>query len=228
MEGLLTAVEKQHGAAARRLVEDALAFMRHAHEGQERADTTPFHKHPEAVAQILVDQRHADPELLVAALLHDVVEDTPVTLEAIRSRFGEEIAFLVDAVTDVGKHDSKSALPLVERTQRTHEKVLAAGQKDPRVFLIKTADRLHNLKTMRALTPERQRRLLHEAKEFHTKIARDVGAEQLAAILEEIVDDFLDEDDEKKNGQDPLEPSRPHVRSKAQHLNRARTSRRNP
>ena len=159
------------------------------HKGQMRADGNPFHTHPEAVAKILVGQGHTDPELLAAALLHDVVEDTHATLADVKLHFGDAVSRIVDAVSDPGTQEGEKWIEdRYERMRLSHEKVLLAGQKDMRVFLVKTADRIHNLSTLDSLSEERKNRLRKEAKEFHLGLAKKAGAHKMAELIEELVD----------------------------------------
>lgn len=193
MKEVFSLVEQKHGRNGKDLVVEAHAFMKRAHAGQKRVGGEDFHTHPEAVVQILINQGHTDPVLLSAAFLHDVVEDTDVTLLAIKEKFGEEIAFLVDAATDVGKGDGKDFVEdKYERMHLTQEKILDMGKQDTRIYIIKSADRLHNLRTVSALSRERQERLMKEAKEFHTKLAHDAGEEELASLIDGVVEDYLD------------------------------------
>ncbi|MBR9703749.1 HD domain-containing protein [Candidatus Woesearchaeota archaeon] len=193
MEKVFSLVEQKHGRNGKDLVIEAHAFMKSAHRNQKRAGGEEFHTHPEAVVNILVEQGHTDPVLLSAAFLHDVVEDTDVVMLAVRKKFGEEIAFLVDAATDVGRGDGKPRVAdKYERMRLTQEKILGMGKQDSRIFLIKTADRLHNLRTVSALSQERQERLMKEARDFHTKLAHDAGEEELAGLIDGLVEAYLD------------------------------------
>ena len=135
-------------------LDDVFAFAQEAHEGQSRKSGEAFVNHPIEVALILAEL-HMDTATLKAALLHDVVEDSEVTLEEVRERFGDEVAELVDGVTKLGKIEFES---LSEAQSNNLRKMLIAMAKDIRVILIKLADRLHNMRTLAALPPERQGR----------------------------------------------------------------------
>lgn len=188
MQELLLLVEKKHGKNGRDVVEKAHALMKKAHEGQYRIEGPAYHTHPEAVACILAEQGHTEPELIAAALMHDVVEDTKYTLAHITEEFGETIAFLVDGVTDFGKGDGNTEIPdKYERMQHTQKKILAYGQKDNRIFLIKIADRIHNLQTLNVLPKDKQARIRKQSQEFHTKLAEDAGEERFVELLDDLL-----------------------------------------
>lgn len=193
MEQIIALTRQKYGDEKADLLQAAYDFMKRAHTGQKRADGTNFYEHPVNVAHILYAQGHEDAILLSAALLHDVVEDTPCTLEEIENKFGEEVAFLVDAASDVGTCGREPRIAdKYERMQKSQEKVISYGQKDPRVFLIKAADRIHNLQTMSVLSKERQKRLMNEARDFHKRIALEAGEEEFVAIIDRLVEDHLD------------------------------------
>lgn len=186
-EEILAKIEEDHGKQGRAFVKEAFDYMREAHKGQMRAAGEEFWTHPAAVATILVSQEYTEPELIAAALLHDTVEDTKITLEDITERFGKTVSFLVEAVTDVGRGDGETFIPdKYERMAKSQEKILRMGQKDNRVFLIKTADRLHNLRTIDALKEEQISRIKRESREFHLPLAKEAGADELAQEIEQL------------------------------------------
>ncbi|MGY0406585.1 HD domain-containing protein, partial [Pseudoalteromonas sp. SYSU M81241] len=125
------------------MVVDAYKLAEHAHAGQFRRSGEPYIIHPIGVTQILADLG-ADTETIVAALLYDVVEDTPVTREQIANRFGDHVGLLVDGVTKIEKMAARSAS---EREAESLRKMILAIAEDLRVVLIKIADRMHNMRT---------------------------------------------------------------------------------
>ena len=131
------------------LVEKAFRFAFKAHQNQLRKSGEPFLAHPIAVALILAEQR-LDPVTIAAGLLHDVIEDTQIPLSDIIKEFGEEVGILVDGVTKIKSFRMKSNQ---ERQAETYRKMLLSMAKDLRVIIIKFADRLHNLRTLKYLDP---------------------------------------------------------------------------
>lgn len=169
----------------RLLIEQALDYSTACHAPQRRVSGEPFITHPVAVAQSLIDDFGADADTVAAGLLHDAVEDTPATLDDVESRFGKTIRFLVDGATDVGKGDGAAHIPDVEeRSQQSHMKVDRYAQSDPRVYLVKLADRWHNIKHCAALRPKNQLRMAMEALSYHVVIARRLGLVSQADAIE--------------------------------------------
>ncbi len=163
-------------------LEEAYDFAAKAHEGQVRKSGEPFLKHPIEVCLILAEL-HLDTATLQAALLHDVVEDSNVPLSEIRERFGDEVADLVDGVTKLGKIEFQS---LAEEQSQNLRKMLIAMAKDIRVILIKLADRLHNMRTLSALPPERRRVKAIETMEIYAPLAHRLGISQVKWELEDL------------------------------------------
>jgi GTP pyrophosphokinase len=161
-----------------------------AHTGQSRLTGEPYIEHPLAVAGILADLR-LDPETLMAALLHDTVEDTEVTLDEIRGEFGQPIARLVEGVTKLGKIHVHSR----EQAQAENiRKMLVAMAEDIRVVLIKLADRLHNMRTVGAHAEERRLRISRETLDIYAPLAHRLGIWQFKAELEDLAFAQLDPD----------------------------------
>ena len=153
-----------------------------AHAGQLRLSGEPYVVHPVAVAEILVELE-LDVESVVAALLHDVVEDTPISLGEIESRFGAEVAGLVDGVTKLSQIKFRTS---VEEQAGNLRKMLLAMARDIRVILIKLADRLHNMRTIRHLPPSRQRAIAHETLEIFAPLAHRLGISHIKSELEDL------------------------------------------
>jgi len=163
-------------------LDDAYEFAAQAHAGQVRKSGEPFLKHPIEVCLILAEL-HLDTATLQAALLHDVVEDSGVPLSEIRERFGNEVAELVDGVTKLGKIKFQS---LAEQQSENLRKMLIAMAKDIRVILIKLADRLHNMRTLSALPPERRKVKAIETMEIYAPLAHRLGISQVKWELEDL------------------------------------------
>ena len=166
-----------------RVAESAYVFSERAHAGQTRASGKPFIVHPLAVADILADWRF-DARTVAAALLHDVVEDTPATAEDIRREFGADVARIVDGVSKIDRLEN------IDRESREAEnfrKLLLAAAEDWRVVFIKLADRLHNMRTLAALSgPERRRRVAAETLEIFAPIADRLGFSAVSVELQNL------------------------------------------
>lgn len=159
-----------------------------AHERQLRTSGDPYITHPLAVASILLDYC-MDTDTICAALLHDTVEDTDVTLDELRKKFGEDVALMVDGVTKIG------LVPLVSKEEQQAEnirKILMAMSKDIRVIIIKLADRLHNMRTLAARPPEKQRKTSLETMNFYAPIAHRLGMSDVKEEMEDIAIHYLD------------------------------------
>ncbi|MER3401184.1 MAG: (p)ppGpp synthetase [Thermoflexus sp.] len=200
LEFLLEQIRDPLSPQDRALIERAYALAEQAHGHQTRASGEPYLYHCLAVAGILAELR-LDPPVIAAGLLHDVVEDTGVTLEDIRREFGEEIARLVDGVTKLKYIDRLRAQPEEGETRRTGReeqsaenirKIFFAMVEDPRVVLIKLADRLHNMRTLGALPPEKQKRIARETLEIYAPLANRLGIWQLKWELEDLAFRYLE------------------------------------
>jgi guanosine-3',5'-bis(diphosphate) 3'-pyrophosphohydrolase len=164
-----------------RIVVDAYEFASLAHEGQRRYSGEPYITHPVAVADILADL-HLDYQSIAAALMHDVIEDTPTAKEQIELQFGPEIASIVDGVS---KLDQLSFDTRAEAQVESFRKMMLAMVEDIRVILLKLADRLHNMRTLGSLPPDKQRRIARETLEIYAPIANRLGVYTLKTELEE-------------------------------------------
>jgi guanosine-3',5'-bis(diphosphate) 3'-pyrophosphohydrolase len=169
-------------------LDEAFDFAGLAHEGQSRKSGEPFVNHPIEVALILAEL-HMDTATLKAALLHDVVEDSEVSLAEIRKRFGDEVADLVDGVTKLGKIEFES---LSEAQSNNLRKMLIAMAKDIRVILIKLADRLHNMRTLAALPEERRYDKARETMEIYAPLANRLGISSIKWELEDLAFYYLE------------------------------------
>ncbi len=163
-------------------VESAYLFSREAHEGQFRRNGDPYITHPLAVADILAHM-HMDHQSLMAALLHDVIEDTGVSKEELGTRFGEDVAELVDGVTKLAKVGTQSK---AEAQAENLRKMMLAMTQDIRVIIVKLADRLHNMRTLDVLAPEKRRRIARETLDIYAPLANRLGMNQVRIELEDL------------------------------------------
>ncbi|MBE0475803.1 MAG: bifunctional (p)ppGpp synthetase/guanosine-3',5'-bis(diphosphate) 3'-pyrophosphohydrolase [Coriobacteriia bacterium] len=169
-------------------LDEAYDFAVSAHTGQARRSGEPFINHPVEVALILAEL-NLDTATLKAALLHDVVEDSGVGLKELRERFGEEVTDLVDGVTKLGKIKFSS---LAEAQSQNMRKMLIAMAKDIRVILIKLADRVHNMRTLASLPPEKRRQKAIETMEIYSPLAHRLGISSIKWELEDLAFYYLD------------------------------------
>lgn len=163
-------------------IRDAYEFAEKAHSGQVRKSGEPYILHPLAVAEILVDMQ-LDATTLEAALLHDVVEDTNVTLEMVREQFGFTCAMLVDSLTKLEKIQFKTK---EEQQNANYRKMIVAMAQDLRVILIKLADRLHNMRTLKYQSEDRQRKIAEETLEIYCPLAHRLGISAIKWEMEDI------------------------------------------
>jgi GTP pyrophosphokinase len=170
------------------LLRRAYEFSEAAHEGQKRASGEPFFNHCIQTAFILAEQ-HLDTATLAAGLIHDVVEDTRYSVEAIKGEFGEEIALLVDGVT---KMEDVRFTSNAEVQVQYFRKMLLSMAADIRVIIIKLADRLHNMRTLEFLTPEQRSRIARETREVYAPLAHRFGMARIKWELEDLSLKYLD------------------------------------
>ncbi len=166
----------------------AYTYAQTAHAGQKRASGEPYFIHPCAVANILMDLG-LDEATIAAALLHDVIEDTPATAEDIQREFGSEVLGLVDGVTKLEKIVFKSQ---EDADAENFRKIFVAMAKDVRVIIIKLADRLHNMRSLNFLSHERQQRMASETLEIYAPLAGRLGISQIKCELEDLCLKYLD------------------------------------
>ncbi len=157
----------------------AVAAAAHAHQSRESGE--PYINHPVAVATILIEL-HIDAETIMAALLHDVIEDTSVSYEQIEGLFGPDVAALVDGVTKLSELEVR---PKEEAQAENYRKMFVSMANDPRVVLVKLADRLHNMRTIHVTKPEKQKRIARETMEIYVPLAHRLGIGQLKWELED-------------------------------------------
>src|SRR5947207_3832741 len=187
---LKTAVARHYPSADLAGVERAFDFAVEAHAGQKRASGEPFVTHPIASAQIVADLG-IDPTSVEAALLHDVPEDTEYSLSDLEERFGAEVGHLVDGVTKLSKFSTHTH----EQQQAENiRKMFLAMAEDIRVVLIKLADRLHNMRTLGALSPEKQVRIARQTMEIYAPLAERLGIWQMKWELEDLAFKVLEAD----------------------------------
>ena len=163
-------------------IKRAYLFSEKCHVGQMRQSGDPYITHPLAVANILADMR-MDPESLMAGLLHDVIEDTGVTKGQISRRFGRTVAELVDGVSKLGEIESASR---AEQQAESFQKMTLAMSRDIRVMLVKLAARLHNMRTLGVLSPEKRRRIARETIDIYAPIAQRLGINDIRLEFEDL------------------------------------------
>ncbi|MBA3556213.1 MAG: HD domain-containing protein, partial [Gemmatimonadales bacterium] len=173
------------------LIDRALRFSASAHRGQKRMSGEDFVSHSIAVALILAEQL-LDTATISAALLHDVVEDSDVRTEDIAREFGTEIAGIVDGLTKISSLTFRSS---AEEQAENYRKLLLSIAKDARVIIIKLGDRLHNMRTLEPLPPERRQRIALETREIYAPLAHRFGMAGIKAELEDLAFKFLEPDD---------------------------------
>jgi len=164
------------------LVKRAFVIARDAHEGQSRSSGEPYITHPVAVASIIAGMR-LDHEAVMAALLHDVIEDTPYTEEQLKGEFGASVAEIVEGVSKLDKLKFRTRQ---EAEVANFRKMILAMTKDIRVVLIKLADRTHNMRTLSALRPNKRRRIAKETLEIYAPLAHRLGIEHIKNELEDL------------------------------------------
>ena len=182
LKELLTAVGKYLPQEQVARIEKAAEFGASAHKGQKRLSGEPFIAHPVAAAAILADL-HLDADTLIAAILHDVIEDTPTPKDQLAARFGASVADLVDGVTKLDAIQFKSRQ---EAQAESFRKMLLAMVRDLRVILVKLADRTHNMRTIQAMPLPRRRAVARETLEIYAPIAERLGLYNMKLELEDL------------------------------------------
>ncbi len=181
-EDLIDKVRKAHPDADTELLRRAYVFSAYEHKGQVRRSGEPYLVHPLEVADLLADQR-LDVVAVAAGLLHDIVEDTPNSIEKVRELFGEEVAHVVEGVTKLSGLQFSSS---EERQAENFRKMLLAMVDDVRVIMVKLADRLHNMRTLDHLPEDRRQRIAQETRDIYAPIANRLGMSKVKNELEEL------------------------------------------
>ena len=182
IDGLATRLSSYLGTDQVNLVRRAYFYAEQAHDGQRRRSGEAYVTHPLAVASILADM-HMDHQSLMAAMLHDVIEDTGVPKEALQAQFGETVAELVDGVSKLTQMDFQSK---AEAQAENFQKMAMAMARDIRVILVKLADRLHNMRTLDAMPHDKSRRIAKETLEIYAPIANRLGMHSMYAEFEDL------------------------------------------
>src|SRR5246500_3941125 len=187
-EKLLATVRANRPSDDTEIIRKAWEFCLEHHKGQLRASGEPYVLHPLEVAVVLAEMK-LDSTAIAAGLLHDAVEDTPVTTADITARFGEQVAHIVEGVTKIDK------IQFANREDRQAEnvrKMLLAMVSDVRVVLIKLADRLHNMRTLEHLAPEKQKQIAQETLDIYAPIAHRLGMGKVRGELEDLAFRYTD------------------------------------
>ena len=188
-DDLIKAIKKYHPSDDISMVEKAYHIADDAHKEQKRKSGEPYIIHPLCVAIILADLE-MDKETIVAAILHDVVEDTVMTLDELKKEFGEEVALLVDGVTKLTQISWD--MDKVEVQAENLRKMFLAMAKDIRVILIKLADRLHNMRTLQYMTPAKQKEKARETMDIYSPIAHRLGISKIKVELDDLSLKYLE------------------------------------
>ncbi len=188
---LIDKIRDYHPSDDISMIEKAYEVANEAHRDQKRKSGEPYIVHPLCVALILADL-HMDKETIMAGLLHDIVEDTPFTLDDIERIFGSEVALIVDGVTKLTK--LSWSMDKVEIQAENLRKMFLAISKDIRVVIVKLADRLHNMRTLQYMTPEKQQEKARETLDIYSPIADRLGISKIKVELDDLVLKYLHPD----------------------------------
>lgn len=188
INGLIDRIFSYNPEADFALLHRAYAFSKEAHYKQKRVEGAPYIEHPLAVAAILTNMC-MDSTTIAAGLLHDTIEDTDTTVEDIKGLFGDEVAFLVESLTKLGKMEFRTS---AEAYAENFRKIFLAMAKDIRVILIKFADRLHNMRTLEYLSEEKREKVARETLEIYAPLANRLGIGWLKSEFEDISFKFLE------------------------------------
>lgn len=182
LESILSVMDRRNVSAEDRLrIKDAFEFAREAHAGQKRKSGAPYIIHPVAVARIVAEELQLGPNPVIAAFLHDVVEDTAFTLDDIKARFGPDVAYLVRVVTKQKKKQYETS-----KQVENFKQMLDSLHYDIRAILIKLADRLHNMRTLDSMRPEKQMKIAGETDYFYAPLANRLGLYGIRRELENL------------------------------------------
>src|SRR5436190_6941252 len=189
-EDIYETVKRHHAGADLELLRKAYIFSAVEHKGQTRASGEPYLVHPLEVAAILAEMR-MDPACVAVGLLHDVLEDTLTDADRIKEHFGEDVLHIVEGVTKISKIPFSSS---EERQAENFRKLLLAMVDDVRVILVKLADRLHNMRTLQYLPPDRRQRISRETMDIYAPLARRLGMSKIKNELEDLSFQYLEPD----------------------------------
>lgn len=181
VENIFKVLSQRVNNSQLQLVRNAYELAAEAHKEQKRKTGEPYIIHPIAVARIVAEELEFGANPVMAAFLHDVVEDTPYTIEDIRERFGNDVAFLVDVVTKKKKEN-------YDRSKQVdnYRQILASVNYDVRAILIKLADRLHNMRTLESMRPDKQMKIAGETDYFYAPLANRLGLYHVKSELENL------------------------------------------
>src|ERR1035437_5032010 len=188
IEALLKQVHANRPSEDISLIRKAWEFCVNHHEGQMRASGEPYIVHPLEVAEVLAEMK-MDATAIAAGLLHDSVEDTPATTEEIEAKFGDQVAHIVEGVTKIDKIQFANR---EDRQAQNVRKMLLAMVSDVRVVLIKLADRLHNMRTLEHLQPDRQEAIARETLDIYAPLAHRLGMGKVRGELEDLAFRYTD------------------------------------
>jgi len=189
IEAMVSDVRRYTPHLNERKFKEAFFFSAKAHEGQFRKENKPYIIHPIETVKILISL-HADEDTLIAAFMHDVPEDTATTIEQIETKFGKKVAFLVNGVTKLAKVHYRN--DMATRQVESLKKLFIYTAEDPRIILIKLADRLHNMRTLQHIDkPEKRMRIARETLEIFVPVANLLGIEELKSELEDLCFRYL-------------------------------------
>ena len=182
LDDIVERIQSYHPDADVDLLQRAYIFSARAHQGQTRLSGEAYLNHPIEVAAIIAGLK-LDAATVAAGLLHDTIEDTTATLEEIKAMFGDEVAMLVDGMTKLSQMELQSR---EQREADNFRKMVVAMAKDIRVILIKLADRLHNMRTLKSLPPEKQKRIAQETLDIYAPLANRLGISKIKTELEDL------------------------------------------
>ena len=182
VEQLLARLSRRLSAEDITRINDAYLLAREAHKEQRRKSGEPYIMHPVAVAKIVAEELRLGANPIIAAFLHDVVEDTPYTIENIRERFGDDVAFLVDVVTKKKKKSNVKSSSQIDN----YKQMLDSLHYDIRALLIKLSDRLHNMRTLSSMRPDKQMKIAGETDYFYAPLAHRLGLYYIKREMENL------------------------------------------
>ena len=182
VDDLLARLARRFSAEDIQRIGDAYTLAREAHKEQRRKSGEPYIMHPVAVAKIVAEELRLGANPIIAAFLHDVVEDTPYTIENIRERFGDDVAFLVDVVTKKKKKSNVKSSSQIDN----YKQMLDSLHYDIRALLIKLSDRLHNMRTLSSMRPDKQMKIAGETDYFYAPLAHRLGLYYIKREMENL------------------------------------------